>query len=266
MLFRSNAINARRSEIMERREFVKGVAATVAALQFIPEIAQGLTERLGKMASDLAGVTDDRLRWKRVRREFRLNPGLVHLNCGTVGASPGLVTAAVIAYMQELESDPLENMWGRSLGNQMEAVRAKAAEFLGAGTDEVVLTRNTTEGMSQVATGLDLKAGDEVLTANHEDGGGGVLAPGAEDEVAVEVLVGAAGHGQEGGVWEVEAVEGLVDGDRSLGFALGADEAAGFGGLELEVVALPAALGEGLEGEEGPAGSGLLGGAQGGDA
>ena len=159
---------------MERREFVKGVAATVAALQFIPEIAQGLTERLGKMASDLAGVTDDRLRWKRVRREFRLNPGLVHLNCGTVGASPGLVTAAVIAYMQELESDPLENMWGRSLGNQMEAVRAKAAEFLGAGTDEVVLTRNTTEGMNQVATGLDLKAGDEVLTTNHEHGGGRV--------------------------------------------------------------------------------------------
>ena len=159
---------------MKRREFVKGLAGTVAALEFIPEVAEGLTERLGTMARDLAGVPDESTRWKRVRREFTLKPGLVHLNCGTIGASPGLVTAAVIAYLQELESDPLENMWGSSLGSQTEAVRAKAAEFLGAGKDEVVLTRNTTEGMNHVASGLDLKAGDEVLTTNHEHGGGRV--------------------------------------------------------------------------------------------
>ena len=112
---------------MKRRGFVKGLAATVAALEFIPEVAEGLTERLGTMARDLAGVADESTRWKRVRREFTLKPGLVHLNCGTIGASPGLVTAAVIAYLQELESDPLENMWGSSLGSQTEAVRAKAA-------------------------------------------------------------------------------------------------------------------------------------------
>ncbi len=159
---------------MKRRGFVKGLAATVAALEFIPEVAEGLTERLGTMARDLAGVADESTRWKRVRREFTLKPGLVHLNCGTIGASPGLVTAAVIAYLQELESDPLENMWASSLGSQTEAVRAKAAEFLGAGKDEVVLTRNTTEGMNHVASGLDLKAGDEVLTTNHEHGGGRV--------------------------------------------------------------------------------------------
>ena len=159
---------------MERREFVKGLAAAVAAMEFIPEVAEGLTERLGTMGRDLAGATDESTRWKRVRREFTLSPGLVHLNCGTIGASPGLVTAAVIAYMQELEGNPMESMWGSSLGSQTEAVRAKAAEFLGAGKDEVVLTRNTTEGMNHVASGLDLKAGDEVLTTNHEHGGGRV--------------------------------------------------------------------------------------------
>ena len=39
---------------MKRRGFVKGLAATVAALEFIPEVAEGLTERLGTMARDLA--------------------------------------------------------------------------------------------------------------------------------------------------------------------------------------------------------------------
>ena len=58
------------------------------------------------------------------------------------------------------------------MGAQMEAVRAKAAEFLGATIDEMVVTQNTTEGMNSVATGLKLERGDEVLTTNHEHPGG----------------------------------------------------------------------------------------------
>jgi selenocysteine lyase/cysteine desulfurase len=51
-------------------------------------------------------------------------------------------------------------------------VRARAAEFVGADVSEIVITRNTTEGMNQIATGIELNAGDEVLTTNHEHGGG----------------------------------------------------------------------------------------------
>ena len=54
----------------------------------------------------------------------------------------------------------------------METVRAKGAEFIGAELDEIALTRNTTEGMNHVASGLNLQPGDEVLTTNHEHGGG----------------------------------------------------------------------------------------------
>jgi selenocysteine lyase/cysteine desulfurase len=43
---------------------------------------------------------------------------------------------------------------------------------VGAESGEIVLTTNTTEGMSFVANGLDLSEGDEVLTTRHEHGGG----------------------------------------------------------------------------------------------
>ncbi len=151
---------------MERRAFFKGIAAA-AAVPLLPDLAAGLAA----LGQDLTAAGSERARWQRVRREFRLHPGLVHLNCGSIGATPSVVTDALIAYLTELEGNPLANTWG-GLGKQLETVRAKGAEFIGAEPDEIALTRNTTEGMNHVASGLDLKPGDEVLTTNHEHGGG----------------------------------------------------------------------------------------------
>lgn len=156
---------------MERRAFVKTLAASLAALPFVPEISQALADQLQLLAADLQKIADEPPRWRRVRAEFLLNPGVVHLNCGSLGATPRLVIDAVAAYLRAVEGDPVHTVWGR-LGEGMEEVRAKAAEFIGAQVEEVALTRNTTEGMNAIASGLKLSAGDEILTTNHEHGGG----------------------------------------------------------------------------------------------
>src|SRR5262249_13490472 len=80
---------------------------------------------------------------------------------------------AVAGWMYELEGDPVSNVFG-PMGHRMEDVRKKAAEFLGANLDEVVLTENTTSGMNAFAQGLIevLRPGDEILTTNHEHPGG----------------------------------------------------------------------------------------------
>ena len=156
---------------MERRTFFKGLAAAAAAAPLIPDVAEGLAERLGTLDRDIAAAGSERTLWQRVRREFRLHPGLVHLNCGSIGATPRVVTDALASYLAELEGNPLANTWG-GLGSEMETVRAKGAAFIGAELDETALTRNTTEGMNHVASGLNLQPGDEVLTTNHEHGGG----------------------------------------------------------------------------------------------
>src|SRR3989475_5159643 len=49
------------------------------------------------------------------------------------------------------------------LGEGRESTRKLLAEFLGVTADEIVLTRNTSEGNNLVSSGIDLKAGDEVL-------------------------------------------------------------------------------------------------------
>ncbi|NIN64184.1 MAG: aminotransferase class V-fold PLP-dependent enzyme, partial [Anaerolineae bacterium] len=54
------------------------------------------------------------------------------------------------------------------LPSKREDVRTRLASFINASPDEVVLTRNTTEGMNFVANGLDLQSGDEVLMSSME--------------------------------------------------------------------------------------------------
>ena len=157
---------------MERRNFFKNLGAALAAMQFLPELAQALSERIQKLSADVFAAPDERSLWSRVRREFMLDPDLIHLNCGTVGAVPRLVLDVVASSMREIEGNPQGNTFG-GLADGMEIVRQKAAEFLGAQKDEIVLTRNTTEGMNTVVSGLHhLGSGDEMLTTNHEHGGG----------------------------------------------------------------------------------------------
>jgi len=55
-----------------------------------------------------------------------------------------------------------------TFGARREESRTKVARFLGADPDEVVLTRNTTEGMNFVANGLQLDPGDEILLSDME--------------------------------------------------------------------------------------------------
>jgi selenocysteine lyase/cysteine desulfurase len=107
----------------------------------------------------------------------------------------------------EYETDQIVR-WGYET---LDPERTELAEFLGCRKDELALTHNCTEAMSFIASGLDLKAGDEVLMTNQEHGGGSCcwrlkaartgitvreveipVSPATPDELA-ERLVGAIG-------------------------------------------------------------------------
>ena len=152
---------------MERRGFVKTLAAATLPWSRLSGTAHALEE----LEKDLAAAGEGASRWSRLRQEFQLRPGFAHFNTGSCGAAPKAVTEAVARYSHELEGDPVRNTFG-GLGSGMEDVRRLAADFLGADVTEIALTRNTTEGMNGVATGIDWEPGDEVLTTNHEHGGG----------------------------------------------------------------------------------------------
>jgi len=147
------------------------VVATLAAIGFLPLTTCAAAKGLDALRNDLATGAKKGTDFARVRKEFLLPADLTHLNTGSLGATPGFILDAVAGYLRELESDPVHNLFG-PMGAAMEEVRRHAAQFIGADLAEVTITRNTTEGMNLIATGMKLKPGDEVLTTNHEHGGG----------------------------------------------------------------------------------------------
>jgi isopenicillin-N epimerase len=106
-----------------------------------------------------------------VRDLFLLDPGVVFLNHGSFGACPRPVFEVYQALQLELERQPVEFL-GRRSAVLLEAARARLAELVGAGRDDLVFVTNTTTGLNAVARSLalELAPGDEVLTSDHEYG------------------------------------------------------------------------------------------------
>jgi selenocysteine lyase/cysteine desulfurase len=103
--------------------------------------------------------------------DFLFSPGLVYLQTGSLGPTPRPVMDRAIAAWKELELNPVFYAYGPH-EKAMEDVRAKAAAFVGCKTEELLVTRSTTEGMNWVAQGLELGSGDHVLTTDQEHPGG----------------------------------------------------------------------------------------------
>jgi selenocysteine lyase/cysteine desulfurase len=154
----------------ERRSVLRGLALGLGSLP-LRAVVGAASDQLERLAADVETAASPQELWRRVRAEFRLEPGLVHLNSGTLGACPTPVIDAAADALRELEGNPARRMFGPGT-DHMDRVRLRAAAFLGGDPDEVALTRNTTEAMNAIAEGLDLRPGDGVLTSNHEHGGG----------------------------------------------------------------------------------------------
>jgi len=159
-----------------RRGFIGRTAgAAVGAVStLVPGrvFAQGAQDALAKPAVGLAelkasGPLDEAYWWK-VRSQFNIVDGMTFMNNGTEGPVPRLVTEANERVFREIAEDPSNNY----RREEVDKVRARIAEFVGATPEEIAVTRSTTEGMNIFTHGLDWKAGDEVVYGTHEHGGG----------------------------------------------------------------------------------------------
>lgn len=103
--------------------------------------------------------------------DLLLDPGIAHLQTGTLGLMPKPVFEATVAAARELELNPLIGAYGPGK-EKLDLVRKRAADLLGCTFGEIILTGSTTAGMNMVAEGLRLSAGDRVITSDQEHHGG----------------------------------------------------------------------------------------------
>lgn len=99
------------------------------------------------------------------RAQFAFEPGLVYLNHGSFGACPRAVLDAQTELRAELERNPMRFL-AREYVGRLDAARAALASFVGAASEDLVFTGNTTEAVNAVLGSLDLGPGDAILTTS----------------------------------------------------------------------------------------------------
>ena len=107
------------------------------------------------------------LSWRAVRAQFRLTPLYGHLGGLLLASHPTAVRRAIETHRRGLDRNPVHYLHER--GPALEArVLTAAASYLGARPTDIALTDSTTMGLGLLYNGLELRAGQEVLTTEHD--------------------------------------------------------------------------------------------------
>jgi selenocysteine lyase/cysteine desulfurase len=109
-----------------------------------------------------AGASAGEPFWSGVRAQFVMPPELAVMNAANLCPASRPVVEALTRETRSVDMDPSPNNRAR-LYPEKEQTRTALASFLRASPDEIIITRNTSESNNLVSSGLDLKAGDEVV-------------------------------------------------------------------------------------------------------
>ena len=105
--------------------------------------------------------------WRDVASLYRQNVDFINLESGYFSPSPESVKDYWINYVEEINESPSYYM--RTKQTQMrEKVRETLAKYSGVSSEEICLTRNTTESMNIIIQGLKIGDNDEILRTNLE--------------------------------------------------------------------------------------------------
>lgn len=111
------------------------------------------------------------LRTEKIRKDFPvLEKGIIYMDSACVTLKPRQVVEAMNCYYNEFPACGGRSMHklGKKVTEEVNKARKTIAKFFNARPEEIVFTKNTTEGINLVAYSLGLKKGDKVVTTDKE--------------------------------------------------------------------------------------------------
>ncbi len=152
-----------------RRGFLQqlGTASGVAAFgrpDALARVRQAGTRAEGRTPETVAADEDF---WRDIREAFTLDRTIINLNNGGVCPSPRAVHEAMKRYLDISNQAPVYYMW-QVLEPNLETVRRRLAKEFGCDPEELAVTRNASEALQIAQLGINLRAGDEVVTTNQD--------------------------------------------------------------------------------------------------
>jgi selenocysteine lyase/cysteine desulfurase len=153
--------------VVSRRDFARLMTFSTTAAFFPTRLFAEPTVNLRELGiSDAAlpptPAAPDEEFWREVRSRFLLPRDLIFLNAANLCPTSLPVVETLERNTRDYDASPSPAVRTR-LTEQRELARKLLAEALRVSPEEIVITRNTSEGNNVVSNGLQLGAGDEIV-------------------------------------------------------------------------------------------------------
>ena len=154
--------------MLSRRAFLRmcgayGTAASIfkaGGLERVEAATQAVADRSPEE------VAKDEFYWREVQLAFKLDRTLINLNNGFTCPTPRVALEAEWRYMDMINMLPVH--YQGMIAKNVETIRLRMAAEFGCDPDELALTRGASEALQIAQNGIDLKAGDEVVTTEQD--------------------------------------------------------------------------------------------------
>lgn len=151
---------------MDKRTFLKQLAAGLGASPLL-----ACVDRRVRAVEHLpdAEVAADEAFWAAARGEYRLESDYINLENGYYCMMPEPILERYLDHVRALNRQASWYMRTRQEEDQR-AMEKRLAALARCSSDELVITRNTTESLDLVIGGIDWKPGDEAVMAEQDYG------------------------------------------------------------------------------------------------
>ena len=151
---------------MNKRQFLKGMMGMSMATPLFVNL-QKWTEGIAHLSA--AEAAKDEEFWHRIRSTYRLKSDYINLENGYYCIIPQETLEHYIQHIRHINYQGSYYMRGVRVENK-DYMAAKMADLINANHDEVIITRNTTESLDTIISGIDWQKGDEAVYAVHDYG------------------------------------------------------------------------------------------------
>ena len=152
---------------MNKRDFLKRLGQGALVSPF-------LATPIGSIAAVPANngsydTSDEDEFWKRIRQDYALKPDYINLENGYYNIAPGPTLQKFWEHVQEVNYQGSYYMRTVQWDNK-KRIASRLAALVGCDSEELIITRNTTESLDMIIGGFPWEKGDEAIYAIQDYG------------------------------------------------------------------------------------------------
>lgn len=157
---------------LSKRDFLKSTVGLSFAdwTQWTNHLTKQLSTQLSRVAHLSAEqLAQDEDFWLTIRKKYSLKPDYINLENGYYSMAAQPVLEGFVKHVRDINREASYYMRTRQFDDKL-TMRTQLAQLLGCATEELIVTRNTTESLDTVIAGYDWKPGDEAVMAEQDYG------------------------------------------------------------------------------------------------